>query len=539
MKYFFVAVLVYVLFVHTGFMSISNSVGEIYNPSDEEVNFINVQSTLKGEGLYKGFSIVYPPGRFLLQALFFKIFGTSIPTTAFYFVLIPGIFFPTFLFFLSYRIFKKFRSSFFSFLLAIITVFISQFLIYSSQDIHVFAALFFIVLLSKFRKDYLKNIILGFLLGVIFLFRIEAGIILTLSIAISYFEKREDYKKLFPSFIGFLAVWIPVLTYIFFTGSIRNFFYDTLYLGLIIQPKTMSLPIPPPPVGLIYLAFLIFLFSSALSLYIKSKDQTGLKVFALFSILSFISALGRSDEGHLWYAVTWMPFYISYSIYQLTGFKISIKKIPALFWIIPISLVLSFYGYIILKIKSAQVFIIVTTACFLISVKLKKDSAFLILASGMLASLLVFHSFSFLKIRFSGLPQVYFGKSISMDLFKSQGDEIAGLKFSKSYLAELKQIKDKLDKNNKWLFIYPNHVLFYDYFKLKNPTRYYYHTGETTDVIENEIIYNLEKTKTNNFIFFPNENTNQKMVRKWIIDKTKIVQTYKLGGKKVELRKRL
>jgi len=539
MKFFFVAILTYVLFVHTGFMAINNSIGKIYTPSDEEVNFINVQSTLKGEGLYKGFSIVYPPGRFLLQALFFKIFGTSIPTTAFYFVLIPGIFFPTFLFFLSYKIFRKYQSALISLFLSVVSVFISQTLVYSAYDIHVFAALFFIVLLSEFKSAYFKNIILGILLGVVFLFRIEAGIILTLSIIVSCFEKRKDYKELFPSFIGFLAVWIPMLTYILFTGSIKNFFYDTLYLGLITQPKIMSLPIPPPPVGLIYLSVLIFLFSSSLSLYIKSKGQIGIKIFALFSVLSFISALGRSDEGHMWYAVVWLPFYISYFISCLTDFKKNILKISSLLLIIPISLFLFAFGYFILKFKSAPIFVVLTTVCFLASVKFRKNYVFLILISGILTSLLVFHSLSFLKIRYAGLPTISFKKSLSNKIFQSDGNEIAGLKFSEQYLTELKKIADKLDKENNWLFIYPNHVLFYEYFKLKNPTRYYYHTGETTEAIQKEIIYNLEKTKTNNFIFFPEAQTNQKTVRKWIIDKTKVIQTFKLGDKKVELRKRL
>lgn len=539
MKYFFVAVLAYIFFVHAGFMAINNSVGEIYGPSDEEVNFINVQSVLKGEGLYKGFSIVYPPGRFFVQALFFKMFGASIPTTAFYFALIPGIFFPTFLFFLSYKILRKFKSPFISIFLSIISVLISQFFVRSSQDIHVLVALFFLILLTEFKHTYLKKIILGVLLGVVFLFRIEAGIVLILSIIISCLDKWKDYKKLLPSFIGFIGVWIPMLAYIFFTGSLQNFFYDTLYLGLIIQPRIMSVPIPPPPVGLIYLSLLIFLFSSSLSLYMKSKDQIGVKVFALFSILSFISALGRSDEGHLWYAVTWMPFYVSYFISQFKDFRQYIKKNKLFFLIIPISLILFTYGNLILKLKSAQIFIIITTIFFLTSTKLKKDYARLILISGVLTSLLVFHSFSFIKIRFSGLPTFNFEKTLSRNVFKPEEGEIAGLKFSRSYMTDLKKIKEKLDMKNKWLFIYPNNVLFYDYFKLKNPTRYYYHTGETTDAIQREIIYNLEKTKTNNFIFFPEAETNQKMVRKWILDKTDVVEIFKLGDKKVELRKRL
>ncbi|EKE14565.1 MAG: hypothetical protein ACD_12C00421G0001 [uncultured bacterium] len=539
MKYFFVAVLSYIFFVHTGFMSISNSVGEIYTPSDEEVNFINVQSTLKGEGLYKGFSIVYPPGRFLIQALFFKIFGTSIPTTAFYFALIPGIFFPTFLFFLSYKIFKKIRSSFVSFILAVITVLISQFFINSAQDIHVFSALFFIVLLSEFKSSHIKNMTLGVLLGVIFLFRIEAGIFIILSIIISCFEKRKEYKKLFPSLIGFMMVWIPMLIYIFFTGSLKNFFYDILYLGLIMQPKMMGLPIPPPPVGLIFLSILIYLSASTLSLFIKAKDYTGIRIFAIFSALSYVSAIDRSDEGHLWYASVWLPFYISYFLSEFINFKNYIRR-NILAFFIPVGLIFFAFGYFILKLKSTSFFIIIIVIIFwFFTKKFWKNYASLILISGVLASLAVFHSLSFLKIRFSGLPRISFNQSLSAGIFQSQGDKIAGLRFSQSYMNVLKKIKEKLDVKNKWLFIFPDNVIFYDYFKLKNPTRYYLHTNQTTNGIQKEIINKLEVTKTNNFIFFPENATFLKEVRRWILDKTRVVQTYKLGNKKVELRKRI
>ncbi|MFA5770279.1 MAG: hypothetical protein WC894_02180 [Patescibacteria group bacterium] len=539
LAFFLVAFLIYVFFVHTGFIAINNSVGEIYRPSDEETNFINVLNTYKGEGLYKSFSVVYPPGRYLVMSLLFKIFGPTVPTMGIYFILLPGIFFPTILFFLSYKIFKKYRSSFISFLLSVISVLIYEFFLYSAYDIHVFVALFFLTLLSKFKSSYIKNFTLGVLLGIVFLFRIEAGVFLLLSIAVSCFEKRKDYKKLIPSLIGLLTIWAPMLTYIFFTGSLKNFFYDTLYLGLIIQPKMMGLPIPPAPVGLVFLSILIFLFASSLSLYIRSNNQTGIRIFALFCALSYVSAIDRSDEGHLWYAAVWLSFYIPYFISELINFKNYFKK-NILIYFIPVGLVFFAFGYFILKLKSTSFFIIITVIIFWIFTnKFWKNYAMLILISGVLASLIVFHSFSFLKIRFAGLPKLSFKKSFSPGIFQSQGDEIAGLKFSQSDMDVLKKIKNKLDVKNKWLFIFPDHIIFYDYFKLKNPTRYYLHTNQTTDRIEREIINKLETTKTNNFIFFPDGETYLKKVRKWILDKTKIVQTYKLGNKKVELRKKL
>ena len=538
LAFFFVALLTYVFFVHGSLMTIHDSVGEIYVPSDEETNYINVLNTYKGEGLYKSFNVVYPPGRYLIMSLLFRIFGATVPTMGLYFILLPGIFFPTFLFFLAYKIFRKFSSAVFSLLLSAITVFISQFFIYSAYDVHVFIALFFIVLLSEFKSAYLKNILLGVALGLVFLFRVEAGVFLLLAFAVSCFEKREDYKKLIPSLVGFLFVWIPVLTYILMTGSLKNFFYDTLYLGLIIQPRVMGLPIPPPPVGLIFLSILIFLFFSSLSLYVNSKNQVGVRIFAVFSALSYVTAIDRSDEAHLWYGAVWLPFYIAYFISRFPDFKNFIKpKILPL--IIPVGSAFFAFGYFILKIKSTSLFIIATVVIFwLFSRKFWKNTASLILISGVLTALVVFHSLSFVKIRFAGIPRVSLKNTLPSGIFEPEKGEIAGLKFSQSYLSVLENVKEKLDIKSKYLFIFPDHVIFYDYFKLKNPTRYYLHTNQATDEIEEEIIKNLQMTKTNNSIFFPDSPTFLKKVRKWIIDNTYIEEEYLLGNAKMELRKR-
>lgn len=535
--FFLVLLTVYIFFVHTGLMAVSDFAGENYRPSDEEINFISALHTFNGEGLYKSVHNVYPPGRFFALALFFKMLGVSIPTLRLYFILLPTAFFPTFLFFLTYKLFKKYESAFFSLALATLATLVYLLFIYAALDVHVFAALFFIVLLSDFRSERTKNIILGILLGVVFLFRIEAGVFLFLSIAIPHLKKEGQLKNLASAMFGFLSIWIPVLIYFVFTSSLKNFIYDTIYPGLIAQPKLIDLPIPNA-LGAVFLAVLIFLFSATLSLYVKSGNYTEIRIFALFSILSFAGALVRSDEGHLWYGAVWLPIYISYFISQLHNFK-NFLKTKLLPLIIPVCLVFFALGYFIIKFKSATVFVITTVIIFwFFTKKFKKDYAFLFLISGVITSLILFHSLSFIKLRFAGLPRVSFKNTFSSGLFQSEAEEIYGLKFSESNIDVLKKIKEDLDTKNKWLFIYPNNVLFYDYFKLKNPTRYYYFAVGTTNEMDEEIIRDLEKTNTNNFIFFPDEQINQKKVRNWILDKTYIDKTYKLGNTKTELRKR-
>ena len=90
----------------------------------------------------------------------------------------------------------------------------------------------------------------------------------------------------------------------------------------------MSLPIPPPPLGLVFLASLVFLLGSSLLLILKSKSNVFLISLALFSSLSFISALGRSDEGHLWYGLNWLTVSLGLILFELLIVK-KIKMILA------------------------------------------------------------------------------------------------------------------------------------------------------------------------------------------------------------------
>lgn len=535
-SFFFVLSVIYIFFVHTGLMNIDNYIGENYRSPDQEINFISALQMYNGEGLYKSISNVYPPGRFIALSIFFKVLGVSVPTSSFYFIFLPTVFFPTLLFFLSYLLFVKYKSKLFSLALATLSTLIYLFFIYSAQDVHVFAALFFIVLFSNFRSEKIKNIVLGILFGIVLLFRIEAGIFLLLSIIVTFYDGKKEIKKLTYALLGFLTIWVPILILFIYTGSLKHFISDTLYPGLLAQSGLIDLPINKSH-EYVFLALLIFLFSTGLSLYVKFPNQTGIRIFALFSVLSFAGALVRSDEGHLWYGAVWLPIYVTYAVSQLNNFK---KIIRPKFLLLAIPNSISFFliGYFIIKFKSSSAFILITTIIFLLFTrKYKKNYSFLILISGVITSLIVFHSLSYIRFRFTGLPIVSFKNNFSTNLFRSEADEIHGLKFNTSDMSTLKKIKDQLDINNKWLFIYPDHTLLYDYFKLKNPTRYYYFAIRLTNEMEAEIIKDLKKTRTNNFIFFPNKEINQRKVRQWIIQNTKVDQVFMLGEERLELRK--
>lgn len=532
-----ILIVIYFFFIHNNLISIQNIVGKVYVPSDEEINYLAALSAYRGEGLYKGFSIVYPPGRFILQAVLFRLLSPSIPTSRLYFIGVPS-FFVIFFFLVCYKIFSRLGvKTFIRYTLATIATLAYFSIIYSAQDIHVFIALFFIILLSELRNSRLKNIVLGTVLGVIFLFRIDAGILLTISLIVF---KTVNLKEIKNWIFGFALIWIPVLVYIATSGSLQKIFYDVIYLGLLVQPRTMSLPIPPPPTGLLFYSLLTFILSCSVSLSIEAQKikyhgRSAIQTFALFSLLSFTTALGRSDEGHLWYGSVWGAFYVAYVIYHFLDRKELLKSVRLV--MIPLIGAFLAIGFFLIEFKHHLIFMLASIIILWFTSKLKTRDISIILISGLMATLMIFHSLNFLKIRLAK-PTFPTKKTFADKLFESEGSEIAGLKFSEENLSVLKKIDAQLDKKNKWLFIYPNNVIYYEYFHLKNPTRYYYHTGETTDKIQNEIISGLDKTHTDNFIIFPDNITNNREVWRWIKKNTYVDARFMMEQVNIELRKR-
>src|SRR3989344_8404014 len=104
----FVLAMIFILNVNGSIASINNVVTGEYVPSDIDGNFFATLRTYRGEGLYKGFSIVYPPGRFLVMSGLFHILGPSIPTTMVYFNFFGPLLFLTFLYIFSYQLFSTF-----------------------------------------------------------------------------------------------------------------------------------------------------------------------------------------------------------------------------------------------------------------------------------------------------------------------------------------------------------------------------------------------------------------------------------------------
>lgn len=507
LAFLIVPLFVYLAIVNPS-LSVITPVVEVYTPSDEETNYLTALSVYRGEGLYKNFSISYPPGRFIAQALYFRLTEPTVVSSRIYMNLFSPLLFPTLLFFLTYRLAG-------SYFLAWLALILDLTLVHSAQEVHVLIAAFLLVLLSKLK---LKNYFLGLLLGLVFLFRLEAGIIVTLSLVLAYRTLPKCSAVL-----GFATIWIPVFANLIYHSSLTNFFYDTIVLGLITQPRVMGQAIPNNALWAVFLSTLIAILSFSLSLWQKGDKR--IKVVAAVSLLSYVSALGRSDEGHLWYALLFLPLVFIVAITSLGKFRSGV----ALF----LGVVLFSVSYLIITIKSPPFFLFIASILLLGSHYFRRYYKETIIG-GALASLLVFHSLSYLSLRLQ-VPR-FVPKLASPWRLSSSATSIGGLDFPADTLKDLASLKSRIEGGDPELFIFPDHTLYYEYFAIPRPTRYFYLSGERTLETEREIIASLSASENLYILVFPEKASDRGgEIWDWIKGNTRIIATE--GG--IDLRSKL
>lgn len=525
---------------------------------DAEADFLISKRVFQGEGLYSSFSILYPPGRFFIQALLFVFFTPSFGVTSVFHIAIVLAIFPSILFVLSFYVFdllqqhilKKIPPAitfFISYSLALLTLFLNMSIVRSAQETHLITGIFITALLIIKTFSPLRLFILGLLMGLIFLFRVDAGIILTLSLfgAIGFRFNEQILKKptsVLYAFLGFATIWIPTLLSILLHGSIVNFFYDTLILGLWIQPKYMSLPIPENDLGLVFLSSLIFMVGTALALFYDAAkipneiQKSGLKILALTGILSFVAALGRSDEPHLWYGLIWVSLFSAYALFRILV-AIKNKEWPVFKQIFLMSIFLYLFGWITITLKAPILFLIGTVLCFMLLAKIKLSSLSILIAT-LIVSLTIFHSLSYLKLKFY-IPHLPTYPALSFPWITAEEGEVGGLQLQADTKVVLDQIRSDIPTDEKYLFIFPTNLLYNEYFNLKHPTRYILISQERSPWTENDAINSLEKTNVQYVLVFRKAaELREGPLWEWILKNTALVKSYPFGQETAELRKK-
>lgn len=542
-----VVIFTWIMYGSVAVNGISNKVQSPYLSTDDEAGYLITTCIRNGCGWYKDFSIVYPPGKFLTLTTLFLIFQPGIPLMRQYTKFIQQFFFPVIFFILSYHAVKLMfadssnnRHIYLTYFFSLIAVALYLLFVHAAQEIHILIAAFFIILLHQRTNTY-HQFFAGLFLGLIFLFRVDAGILMILSFIPQFILKQIELKsKHFRFFIiGFLSIWLPVLVVILVHGSMYHFIYDTFYLGLVIQPKVMNLPIPPNALGKVFFASLTLLSGLVFSFmnFRQDKHNPFITTLAIFGLLSFVSALGRSDEDHLWYGIIWLPLLLVLFMASVLVYHPKMtRKYCMQFGLIMAGLL--FFSYLMLQIKSTFLFLFSVIMLAVLFRSSRFFSSAVAGLAGIIGCLIIFHSPAYLTLRLKK-------PALSIEPIRFLQREnipkgIAGMYFSADSMQSLQTVKAMIRYDNPYVFIFPDHVILHEFFRSSSPTRYLYLTGERTDFTENEIIYDLENKNVKQFIIFPEKaNMVHGKVWDWIMLQTRIEYSTIFEGKVMEYRKKL
>lgn len=520
-----VMAIVYVFYLSGSLSSIPTKISDGYTLGDEEVNYMISMVVNRGGGWYKDFSIVYPPGRYIALSFLYTVIPATFPSYHLYWR-IWALAAPVAFFYLCHNLYcalgaKKLVATTCS---ALATgVYLS--FVHSMQEAQVVLLLLGITLFLK--NSRWKPYILGFLLALVFLFRIDLGIMAIIAFIIAYWQAQTKPK--FRELVaGSLVIWVPVIIIIALNGSLGNFFHDTVLLGLFNQPRQMSLPIPNNSFWLVYWSTLVMLVTVGGEMIARArgKGELGIKVIAGVMILMYLAALGRSDEPHLWYGLAFWPVVVGYYLMRVRELRVTPSSIG-------ITAIVVGWSYIILQLKSPTIFLITSTGFLIAMGKVRIEKLGSLALVGLAASLMIFHSVSFIKLRFTP-PHGLLPEVVEEGTFLDDPGEVAGLKLGEKTELMLAEVREVVKEDS--ILIYPDHTLYYEYLGKANPSRYYFMIGESTNRTETELLTAVRDVRY--VLLFPTSARSVgSEVEKCILQETREIKKYVLDGMEVSLRK--
>jgi len=522
-----VGAVIYIFFMSGSLASIPTKISDEYPLGDEEVNYMISLVVHRGGEWYKDFSIAYPPGRYLTLAMLYEVMPPTFATYHLYWR-IWGLITPVAFFYLCLLIYQELGAKrYLALTSSAVATFVYLSFVHSMQEAHVMLMLMGLVLLANMRKIW-KSYLAVFLLGLIFLFRVDLGVITTLAGSIVFKQIKEKTRPK-DWIVGFLAVWAPVITYILLNGSLGNFLHDTVVLGLILQPKQMSLPIPNNSFWLVYWATLIALLTGGGDLLARArgKGALGVRLMAGVMILAYVAALGRSDEAHLWYGLAFWPILTGYYLLRVRELKVTAYSV----WI---TAVVVGWSYLILKLKSPTLYLLSGSLYLVAMSKIKVEKLGNLALTGLAVSLLIFHSVSFLKLRMS-MPHTLLPERWEEGTFRNDPGEVAGLRLGMKTELMLAEVKEIIQEDS--IFLYPDHTLYYEYLGKKNPSRHYFMIGESTEKTEGELLAGAKMVKY--VLLFPTSARSiGSKVEKYILENTSVVRKFEIGKMEITLREK-
>lgn len=286
-----------------------------------------------GEAIYKDFIHFRTPGTVMLQALFVKFFGVTPATVNFAIRIETQLLYPLVFLVSAIILFRKKKNP-----LYVLAAFLGiAFLPGVAQLRAGFGLLALVCYIASFEeKTHEKRWLwlAGIFTGITFLFGQEIALMLGVSIIAGELFVREgadSIKRRVKVLVESALVGsLPLLLYIAIFSTVGTFLYYVFYYSFVVQPKYMNLPFP----GFAYstmMYYLPFVMYVLCFLVLYGSRALGKKEGLLlgFGILRLITAVGRSDFGHLIFSIPEIFIIVPYFLFSSRDADFSKRTVRA------------------------------------------------------------------------------------------------------------------------------------------------------------------------------------------------------------------
>ena len=288
-----------------------------------------------------------------------------------------------------------------------------------------------------------------------------------------------------------LAVLSAIFAVYWFLGAnVREMIYIFIWYAFVIQPSGMDLPYPSLQIGnLFYYLPIVALVSSVVVFILADKLNRTVVLLLSYTFLRYMSALGRSDVGHIGFASSEIALTLAFAVVSIDQIRFT-SRLAAKALLLAGLLYAIFY----LGIKQSSMAMILAGPALLFFMSAAQPNSSpqvsQIWRTGIAPLAAIAITFG-LQMPYS---QQFLRRSISRPII-DKSETVLGVRFSKTGNVEVRAVHRWMVSNRvKSVFAYPHYLLPY-VFVSGHPTRYFYFEPEATAEENRDTVERLASNK--------------------------------------------
>lgn len=284
-----------------------------------------------GEAIYKDFIHFRTPGTEALQTSFVKVLGDKMDVVALSIRIETLVLYPVIFLIAAAIIYRRKKNP-----LYLLTTFAGIAYISEAAQLRagfgLLAVAIYLASLEVRRHEKLLLFLTGLFAGITFIFGQEIALMVGVVVVAGEIFTRQRGKELgnrLKYLVGGAVVGLlPLVIYLVFFSSVGTFLYYAFWYSFVVQPKYMNSAFPSFGIAnLIYFMPFILYWLCFMVLYVNRKLGKPAALLLGFGILRLITALGRSDFGHLMFSIPELFIIVPYFLFSIKDAAFSKKLI--------------------------------------------------------------------------------------------------------------------------------------------------------------------------------------------------------------------